>query len=66
MLSQFMANPRCIHWEAAKCILKYLKGTQNTRLTYRTHDNGLTGYTDADWASHVKSVVEGPLYLRGY
>jgi hypothetical protein len=51
LLSRFMANPGHIHWEAAKRVLRYLKGTKDLRLTYGTRADGLTGYTDADWAS---------------
>jgi hypothetical protein len=51
LLSRFMANPGRIHWEAAKRVLKYLKGTKEMKLTFGTQTNGLTGYTDADWAS---------------
>jgi hypothetical protein len=51
LLSRFMANPGRIHWEAAKKVLRYLKRTINTKLTYGARTDGLVGYTDADWAS---------------
>jgi hypothetical protein len=51
MLSRFMGNPGRVHWEAAKKVLRYLKGTKNIKLTYGMHPSSLVGYTDADWAS---------------
>jgi hypothetical protein len=51
LLSRFIANLGRVHWEDAKRVLKYLKGTINTRLIYGNCMNGLIGYTDADWAS---------------
>jgi hypothetical protein len=63
-LSRFLVDPRAIHMQLAKRVLRYLKGTSESRLTYATNDlqrspitttpDGkrpiLTGYTDADWA----------------
>jgi hypothetical protein len=51
LLSRFMANPGRVHWEAAKRVLKYLKGTKDMQLTYGNRTDGLVGYTDANWAS---------------
>jgi hypothetical protein len=43
-----------MHLQAAKRVLRYLQGSQNTHLTYK-HNGGVTesiqGYSDADWAS---------------
>ena len=48
-LSQFMVEPRRVHWIAAKHILRYLKGTVEYGLKYRSdHEVNLEGYTDAD------------------
>ena len=30
-LAQFLENPGCIHWEAAKRVVRYLKGTMDHR-----------------------------------
>ena len=35
---------------AVKRVVRYLKGTSTHGITYGT-DNGLVGYTEADWAS---------------
>ena len=50
-LSQFMTDPRHIHWVAAKHVLRYLCGTIGYGLRY-TFVGGvrLSGYTDSDWA----------------
>jgi len=53
-LSQYMVEPRRVHWIAAKHILRYLKGTVDYGLRYTTdHEINLQGYTDADWAGSV-------------
>ena len=49
-LSQFMQNPGRPHWEAAKRVFRYLKGTREEWLTFG-EEEGILGYTDADWAS---------------
>ena len=51
LLSQVQLNPGRIHWEAAKRILRYLKGTRNLSLTWGKSKEGLTGYTDSGFAS---------------
>ena len=53
-LSQFMVEPRRVHWIAAKHVLRYLKGTIDYGLRYTSdHEMSLVGYTDADWAGSV-------------
>jgi hypothetical protein len=51
LFSQFMENPREVHWEAIKRVLRYLKGTKNNKLIIGKIKNGLIGYSDTDWAS---------------
>jgi len=36
-----------IHWEAAKWVFRYLKGTQDQCLTWGSSSEGLVAYTDA-------------------
>jgi hypothetical protein len=50
-LSQFLSNLGRAHWEAVKCIFKYLSGTKTLELTYSSKRHGLEGYTDADGAT---------------
>ncbi|GJX19221.1 retrovirus-related pol polyprotein from transposon TNT 1-94 [Tanacetum coccineum] len=45
-----------MHWEAVKCILCYLKGTSNIRLSFekrRASPNGVLGYVDSDYAGDL-------------
>ena len=63
-LSRFMSNPARIHWEAAKRILRYLKGTREYKLTYGPTKEALSGYTDADWASQAhRHSISGYAFL---
>ena len=50
-MSQFMCEPRKVHWVAAKHILRYLQGAMDFGLDYRQGDRvRLAGYTNSDWA----------------
>jgi hypothetical protein len=51
LLAQVMHNPGRIHWEAAKRIVRYLKGTRHYCLTWSKYGGGLVGYSDANFAS---------------
>ncbi|XP_074328334.1 secreted RxLR effector protein 161-like [Apium graveolens] len=51
-----MEKPTILHQNAAKCILRYIKGTLDFGLIY-TRDNKnimITGYSDSDLAGHVE------------
>lgn len=50
-LSQFNSKHNEEHWQAAKRVLRYLKGTADRALVYRKSNEEITGYTDADYAS---------------
>ena len=53
-LSKHMSNPGVKHWQAAKRVLRYLKGTTSLGLTYTrglSDPNRLIAYADADWAT---------------
>ena len=53
-LSQFMVEPRRVHWIAAKHSLRYLAGTVDYGLDYkRSGGVDLVGFTDSDWAGSV-------------
>lgn len=63
-LSRFLDNPGDVHWEAAKRVLRYLSGTRDLTLTYGEERYDLTGYTDADGASHEhRHAVSGYAFL---
>ncbi|KAH0815732.1 hypothetical protein GEV33_007059 [Tenebrio molitor] len=54
--SQFLENPRKIHWKAAKRIVKYLKGTINHGLYFPVKQEGhVYAFSDADYAGDVTS-----------
>ena len=56
-LSQFMVEPRSVHWVAAKHVLRYLSGTVDFGLDYRRSEGiRLVGYTDSDWAGSVADL----------
>lgn len=55
-VSQFNANPGRTHWNAVKRIMRYLRGTRSSRLTYsKERCADLVGYTDADWGGEPDS-----------
>jgi len=51
-LARFLSNPGKQHWQAAKKVLRYLKGTHDLGLVYRGKYT-LSGYADASWADNV-------------
>jgi len=50
-LTQFSQKPTKPHWEAAKHVVRYLKGTRDLELIYSMNRDGIVGYTNADHAS---------------
>jgi hypothetical protein len=53
-LSQYMVEPRRVHWIAAKHVLRYIEGLMEYGLDYVRGDGvRLIGYTDSDWAGCV-------------
>jgi hypothetical protein len=65
-LSKHASAPGETHWTALKRVYRYLRGTVNTRLTYRggseTHP---LAYVDADWASDTndRRSITGYVFL---
>ena len=57
ILSKFMSKPGKEHWQGAKRVLRYLKGTINYGLVFQSKDSTceVVGYSDADWASDVNT-----------
>ena len=61
-LSQHLAKPTLAHLNAAKHVLRYLKGTPSRNLVFRKTEEGLnlTGFCDADWgASEDRRSING-------
>ncbi|KAI3441040.1 Protein kinase domain-containing protein [Psidium guajava] len=51
VVSQFMADPRVPHWEAALRIVKYLKKDPGKGVIYQNHGHSrIEAFCDADWA----------------
>jgi hypothetical protein len=46
--SWFSSKPSIDHWEAVKCIFRYLKGTKELWLAYGGDEKELLGYANAD------------------
>ncbi len=69
VLSHFLDNPGRPHWNAAKRVLQYLKGTRTLGLTYsRSNEtHSLDIYTDADGMSleHCKAILGYAFILNG-
>lgn len=56
LISRFMESPRQSHWQAAKRILRYVKGTIDEGIFYSSSNElELIGYTDSDWASETET-----------
>ena len=55
LLSRYMKNPTKRLWNAAKHVLRYLKGTSSHEITYTKspNDQMLHGFCDASFASDV-------------
>lgn len=53
VLSRYCNNYTINHWKSVKRIFRYLKGTDELKLTYRMNGNEeVIGYCDADWAGN--------------
>ena len=65
ILSRFIENPGHAHWEAAKRVFRYLKGTRSLRLTYGGSEaKGLVGYADMDGSMNDdRRAISGYAFL---
>lgn len=54
---QFMQAPTSTHWLAVERILRYLKGTLDHGLNFRSGPFNLYAFSDADWAGCVESHI---------
>jgi hypothetical protein len=66
-VSRFMQEPHELHWKAAKCILRYVQGTNTFRIHYSVDSTlYLIGFTDSNWAGDsidLKSTSDYSLSL---
>eukprot|EP00253_Pinus_taeda_P006843 PITA_06843 len=68
LISRFMERPKEAHWQAAKRILRYVKGTKRFGILYTTSEcSDLIGYTDSDWARSVddRNSTSGYVFHTG-
>ncbi|KAK4405585.1 Retrovirus-related Pol polyprotein from transposon RE2 [Sesamum angolense] len=57
LLSRFMQSPSQVHYGPTKRILRYLRGTKDFGIWYKsTNDAKLVGYTDSDWAESLDDM----------
>ena len=70
-MAQFCHEPKAHHLIAAKKVLRYLAGTTNLALVFKSYgvsDHKIDAFTDADWATDTsdrKSVSGGIIKLAG-
>ena len=55
VVSKFNSEPTEAHLTAVKRIFRYLKGTLDLVLQYKSTGRNLLGYSDADWANDLDS-----------
>jgi hypothetical protein len=67
-LASFMANPTLSHWNAAKQVMQYLKGTRNYGITYSKNedpDDHVHGYSDASFTNNSDRMsVSGYNFMK--
>jgi len=68
LISRFMERPKEAHWQAAKIILRHVKGTKRFGILYTTPKySHLIGYTDSDWAGSVDDRKStSSFFLHGF
>ena len=47
---RYASNPKLVHWNQLKIILRYLSGTRTHGLFFTSEKGALNAYCDADWA----------------
>ena len=66
-LSEFLNNPGIKHWNAAKNVLRYLKGVKGRKFIFQKSNLPsawtVYGFVDADWAGNVDNRKSKAGYL---
>ena len=66
VLSQHLASPTTAHFNLAKYVLRYVKGSVNKGLCFTKAPLNIIGYTDASWASTGnRRSISGHCYAIG-
>ncbi|KAL2247070.1 UNVERIFIED_CONTAM: Retrovirus-related Pol polyprotein from transposon RE2 [Sesamum indicum] len=64
LLSRFMEKPYSNYWEAAKRILRYIKGIVDYGIFDKTHEPiKLVGYTDSDLGGSIDDSRSTSVYV---
>ncbi|KAH9292456.1 hypothetical protein KI387_042361 [Taxus chinensis] len=64
LVSRFSHEPHESHWQAAKRILRYLRGTLSYGIHYTPQNvSGIEGFTDSDWGG-CRDTRQEVLWLR--
>lgn len=64
LVSRFMENPKKSHWEAAKRILRYVKGTLNHGIKYsQVQSPKLVGFSDSDYGGNLVDSKSTTCYV---
>ena len=67
VVSRYMSNPGQKHWEAVKHILKYLRGTKDSRLTFGSNNSTqVEGYTNSDYVGNTDNQKSTSGYVFTY
>jgi hypothetical protein len=65
-LSQHLEAPSSTHLQAARRVIRYLKGTKSLRLVLGGDNLQLSGYSDADWGSQLhRHSISGFSFFLG-
>ena len=65
----YSTNSKCCHWDLAKCIIRYLKGTHDWVLVYDRSDISMDmtfhRYTGTDWSgdNDTSSSISGCVFI---
>ena len=52
-LARYMKEPRQLHWNAARTVLRYISDTKELGITFGDKDSGLQGFCDSDYAGDI-------------
>ncbi|BBN68957.1 transposable element gene [Prunus dulcis] len=69
LLSRLMEAPTILHFQAAKRVLRYLKGTTEFGVLYkRGKSRGLVGYSDSDFAGDLddRKSTSGQVFMLSF
>ena len=66
VVSNFLSNPRRLHWEAVKWIMRYLRDTSKLKLTFGSGKPVLVDYTDSYMIEDVDNRRSISSYLMTF